>query len=117
MWLSKVISKTNDNAKAERGMVTISNDREIEIGASVLSRNVNSYAPYGYNAVAPAGEEVILVPSSDGQVALGTKVDVNCLENGEIKISSKGGASIVLKNDGTIMLNSMIINKEGVIQA
>lgn len=116
MWLSKMIANNSDEAKAERGMVTISNENETEIGASVLSRAVSSYAPYGYNAVAPVGEEVILVPSSDGQVSLGTKIDVNSLDNGEIKISSKGGATIVLRNDGTIAINSMIINKEGRIQ-
>lgn len=117
MWLSKIISKTNESDRAERGMVTISSGEETEILASVLSRNVYSYAPYGYNSVPPVGEEVILVPSSDGQVSLGTKINMDSLENGEVKISSKGGATIVLKNDGTIAINSMIINKNGVIQA
>ena len=34
---------------------------------------------------------------------------------GEIKISSKGGATIILRNDGSIELNSLVIDRNGVI--
>ena len=89
----------------------------LEVGSSVNSRNVGSYMPYGYSTSVPSGEEVILVPSTDGQVALGTRVKDDSLEEGEIKISSKGGASIVLKNDGRVIINgTYIINAQGVVQ-
>lgn len=116
MWLSKAISKGVDAPKAEKGVVTIANQKDFEVGSSVQARNLPTYAPYGYNAVPPVGEELILVPSSDGQVALGAKSRVSSLKNGEVMITSKGGASIVLKNDGTVIINSMVISKEGVIQ-
>lgn len=117
MWLSKMISRANDYQKAEKGIVTISDKNELEIGASASSREVKNYAPYGYNSAPPVGQEVILVPSSDGQVVLGTKSNPQALDSGEVRISSQGGASIVLKNDGTVVINSMVIDRNGVIRA
>lgn len=117
MWLSKIISKGNDYQKAEKGIVTISGKNQMEIGASASSREVKSYAPYGYNSTPPVGEEVLLMPSSDGQVAIGAKNSSHSLESGEICISSQGGASIVLKNDGTVVINSMVIDRNGVIRS
>lgn len=116
MWLSKMLSKSDTIDKAEKGRVTLSEPDSFEAGSSVTSRNINSYAPYGYNSLAPVGEEIILVPSSDGQVAIGTKNDSTLLESGEIKITSKGGASIILKNDGRVIINSLEIDKNGVIK-
>lgn len=117
MWLSKIISKGNDYQKAEKGIVTISGKNQMEIGASASSREVKNYAPYGYNSVPPVGQEVLLMPSSDGQVVLGSKSRLQALESGEIKISSQGGASIILKNDGTVVINTMVIDRNGVIRA
>ena len=47
---------------------------------------------------------------------LGTAEDASSLESGEIRIASAGGAKIILKNDGTVIINSMIIGKDGVIK-
>lgn len=115
MWLSKMLSRSDTSDKAEKGRVTLSGADGFEAGSSVTSRNINAYAPYGYNSLAPVGEEVILLPSSDGQVAMGTKNDSTSLESGEIKITSKGGAYIILKNDGSVIINSLKIDKNGVM--
>lgn len=47
---------------------------------------------------------------------LGTLNKCNDIESGEIKIVSKGGAYIILKNNGDIVLNGLVINSGGVIQ-
>jgi phage gp45-like len=96
--------------------VTISSSQGIEAGATVNSRHINSYSPYGFESTPPVGEEVIIIPSSDGQVALGTKNAPSSLKSGEVRLSSVGGASIVLKNDGTIAINSLVIDKNGVVK-
>ncbi len=114
MWMSKMISKYEQNQKAEKGSVTLS-DRCIETDGTVKARNIESFAPYGYQTVPPVGEEVMLLPSSHGQVIIGSKSENSDLESGEIKISSKGGASIILKNDGSVMINSAMIDKNGVM--
>ena len=100
--------------KAEAGCVTISG-RTIEADSSVSVREVKSYSPYGYSAVVPVGEEVMLVPSAEGQAIIGSRLKASELASGEIRISSKGGAEIILKNDGSVVINSLVISKEGVI--
>lgn len=117
MWISRMISSKTSDEKAEKGRVISNYDGNMEIGSSLLSKSISEYTPYGYNVSVPIGEEVIIVNSTDGQVALGTKSDASArLENGEIKISSKGGASIILKNDGSVVINSLVIDKNGVIK-
>lgn len=117
MWLSKMLSSPGSKAqKAERGFVTMSSASNIETDSSISTRNITSYSPYGYNALPPIGEEVIIVPSTDGQVAIGSRTKATMLESGEIEILSMGGASICLKNDGSVVINSLIIDKDGVIK-
>lgn len=115
MWMSKNIAKVASNDMPEKGVVTLS-DREIEAGSTVTRRNIDAYSPYGYSAIPPVNNEVMLLPSNDGVVMLGTLMNTDNLESGEVKISSLGGATIILKNDGTISLNGLIISKKGVIQ-
>ena len=117
MWLSKMLSlKGETSAQAEQGTVTRADGSGIEAGATVSQRDVESFAPYGYSACLPVGCEVALVSTLKGQLALGTKSNAQGLEQGEIKLSSLGGASIVLKNDGSVVINNKLkIDREGQI--
>ncbi len=115
MWMSKKIVATSENEVAEKGKVTLS-DNQFEAGATVTKRNIDSYAPYGYQSVPPINEDIIMLESNDGAVVLGT-LNKNCdIESGEVKVSSLGGAYIILKNDGNIVLNGLVIDSRGVIQ-
>lgn len=117
MWISRMLSKSREAERAETGCITMGLGDLIEAGSTVNSRSIKAYSPYGYSFSAPEGEEVILVPSTDGNVALGTRTKNEELESGEVKISSKGGASIVLKNDGRVIINgAYIINSQGVAE-
>ncbi len=114
MWISRVLAKNHENEKAESGYVSMSFGGEIEAGATVNMRGMKSYSPYGYSCAVPVGEEVILVPSAEGQAVLGTRDSAFSLSQGEIEISSKGGAKILLKNDGRVIINGhYVINGEG----
>ena len=53
MWMSKRIVATSEKEFAEKGKVTLS-DNQLEAGATVTRRNLDSYAPYGYKSVPPA---------------------------------------------------------------
>ncbi|WP_177916823.1 hypothetical protein [uncultured Eubacterium sp.] len=117
MWMSKNLArqKYTENDKAEKGCVTMSSN-ELEAGATVINRGVENYVPYGYQCSMPVGEEVMLIPSDNGQAVIGTlSKPSNRLSPGEIKISSRGGACIILRNDGSIELNSLVIDRNGVI--
>ena len=90
----------------------MNSDGNIEAASTVNSRNTASFSPYGYSCAIPVGEEVILIPSNDGQVLLGTKSDSAGLAAGEVKITSAGGAGITLKNDGRVIINGRVFLKK-----
>lgn len=115
MWMSKRIVATSEKEVAEKGKVTLS-DNQLEAGATVTRRNIDSYAPYGYKSVPPVDEDVIMLESNDGAVVLGALSKDEDIESGEVKISSLGGAYIILKNNGNIVLNGLVIDSRGVIQ-
>lgn len=114
MWISKRLRDAMSQPKAERGNVILSGKDGVEAGGTVTTRNVESYLPYGYQSTPPVGEDVMLLPAMDGQVIIGTKSNPST-EAGEIIIRSLGGATIQLKNDGSIVLNSLVIDRNGVI--
>lgn len=113
MWLSRIINKTERPPLAETGEVTLSSAENWEADASQRMRNINSYAPYGYSYKAPVGEEIFVLSAEGGFASLGTKASSQGLEAGEVKICSKGGASIELKNDGSIVLNGCVTVSRG----
>ncbi len=115
MWLSKNISSKQRSQTAEKGKVTLSSN-QLEAGSTLINRGVESYAPYGYQSNPPVGENVMLIPSDNGQAVIGTLCRTGDIKTGEIRLCSKGGASIVLKNDGSIVLNGLVINRHGVIE-
>lgn len=115
MWLSKAIKQDNAENSVEYGSVTLSSGDTLEASSSVSVRATGAYLPYGYSSLPPIGEEVMLLPASDGQAVVGVKNSSTNLEAGEIEICSKGGARIVLKNDGSVIINSLKIDKEGKI--
>lgn len=115
MWMSKRIVATSEKEVAEKGKVTLS-DNQLEVGATVTRRNIDSYAPYGYKSVPPVDEDVIMLESNDGAIVLGALSKDEDIESGEVKISSLGGAYIILKNNGDIVLNGLVIDSRGVIQ-
>lgn len=116
MWLSKTVNKSAADNRAQRGNVTISGSAEIEAHTGGNTKSMDSYTPYGYTCSAPVGEEVAVIPSSDGAIALGTKCKAETLKSGEVMITSLGGAAIYLKNDGSVVINSLVIDRNGVIQ-
>lgn len=114
MWISKRLRDAVAQPRAERGNVILASDNGLGASGTISNRDVGVYQPYGYASTPPVGEEVMLLPSSDGQVLIGSKSQSQC-DAGEVVITSLGGAKIELKNDGTIVLNSLVIDKNGVI--
>ena len=117
MWISKRLSERRSPAVSESGQITMTSNNRYEAASTVNARNIVAYQPYGYQACLPTGEETLLIPSADGLSAIGVKAKETALEAGEIMISSKGGASILLKNDGSVVINhTLVINREGEIE-
>ena len=83
------------------------------VSAAVEERRVESYAPYGYSALPPSGERVLLLPYAQGTVCAGILCEPGGLHPGEIQICSAGGARIILKNNGEISLNGLTVTPQG----
>lgn len=112
MWISKRFYSPITSA-CEIGKITVSGRAGEQASASVQSKNIEIYSPYGYSFSAPKGEDVLLVSSALGTVGSGLKMKKSALAPGEVEISSLGGAKIILKNDGTVSINGHAFSKEG----
>ena len=78
-------------------------------GTSVTSseehKGLEMCFPYGVVSVAPSGERAVVLPLDDGEIGLGVIAKGFGLQEGEVMLYSKGGASLVLKNDGRVLIN------------
>lgn len=115
MWLNEQMVNKRSSSEIESATVTMGGN-QVETVSSAQQRGAQVYAPYGYNAAVPSGQDVLLISGADGGFVAGVKSAKNSLKSGEIEISSAGGASIVLCNDGRVIINGMIINSKGEIE-
>ena len=84
MWLMNYITKNSITApKAEKGGVK-SSGNTVSVDSSEEHRGIKCCVPYGFASVVE-------------------------LDEGEVMLSSKGGASIVLKNDGRVLINGKAV--------
>ena len=114
MWISKKLIGSTGSEIAEAGSVTISSDDHFETTTSASSRNIDCYGPFGIDYRFPLGTNVLVLPTSNGNVCIGAKVN-SSVEAGEIRLFSSGGASIILKNDGSVNINGLVISSGGEI--
>ncbi len=110
MWLMNYITKNSMNTpSAVKGNVN-KNDKD---GTAVISsgehKKLKSCFPYGIVSVPPTGERAVVLPLDDGEVGLGVIAKNMGLAEGEVMLYSKGGASIVLKNDGRVLINGQVM--------
>ena len=116
MWLSKKISENvKENKDFVVGKITDIKGTNVSIQSDQEYRDVPFISPFGVSHIPSIGDKVILGPLNSGYVCFGTieidrDVDAHpSLDTGEIMISSKGGASVVLKNTGQILINGEVL--------
>lgn len=106
MWLMNYITRNSITApSAVRGSVTNSSEGELSVVSSGEHSEVRLCMPYGIASMPPSGEKAVVLPLDGTEVSLGVMADTSGLEDGEIRLCSRGGASIVLKNDGRVLIN------------
>ncbi len=115
MWLTSFLNKGNSKTPATKGSITGTGGASVCIDASTQHRNVSIVAPYGFAYVPPVGEGAVLVPFDGGEACVGVVTGLSeNLERGEVMLYSAGGASIVLKNDGSVLINGVdVVNGNG----
>lgn len=106
MWLSREIaigSKKQELCKL--GDVTKANSKNAVIQAEREYRNIQSVYPFGFISVPTIGSKAVITPTDNGFVFSGVISEGANLEPGELMLYSAGGASIVLKNNGKVLIN------------
>ncbi len=106
MWLTTLITKQKNGKSASTGSITASESGKVEVDTSRLHRNVPVVAPYGVYYVPAIGSEGVLLPTESGQALVGVLSTLGeDLKPGELMLRSAGGATLVLKNNGAVVIN------------
>lgn len=116
MWISRQTVKDSEPEPIQTGKVTMSGNNSIEAVSSSPQRNIDIYSPYGYSYALPSGVNMLIARCDAKSAAAGVLMNPVELKAGEIKISSAGGSYILLKNDGSVVINGLVINKNGEIE-
>lgn len=80
-----------------------------------LCQGKTAVFPWGFYSKAPSDVNGVALTLEDGDVIVGHKISERALSEGEVEIFSKGGASIILKNNGSVIINGLLITKNGTI--
>ena len=120
MWISKKLAESNQqtfNDNAEIGNLSITTDELVAAISSCEKRGISFYTPPGIEFFPTEGQEVVLISCGNNTACAGVEMQKSTsLRSGEIRLFSHGGASILLKNDGSIVLNDEVtIDKNGAI--
>ena len=103
MWITQRLSQPVRPTAAENGRVDSFQQTSLSATGSAQRRDIPLYAP--------AGVISLLLPCAGEAVCAGVRVtQAHGLQPGELRLFSAGGASITLKNDGTIELCGTIIH-------
>jgi phage gp45-like len=109
MWITSYISKDKEKSPSF-GEVSKSSVSTINFNGSSILNDVNIVAPFGISYCPVSNSEGVVVPVQESTFMLGVKAGIDdSLEPGELLLYSKGGASILLKNDGKVYVNGKAI--------
>lgn len=77
-------------------------------------RQIPVFAPRGICYRPCEGDNLLLIPVDGADVCAGVLSGEN-LEPGELALSSAGGARILLKKNGDVVINGVVISRDGVV--
>ncbi len=104
MWISESIAENAQTSDAFTAETAFSDGKTVRL--SGMQSSCVSFLPYGIESVPPKGETTAVIKAGRTLCSIGCKSGGDLeLEPGEIGLFSKGGASIVLKNDGRVLIN------------
>lgn len=107
MWITSFMAKNiGDKRSAPAGEVTGVRGNRVEVDSASRHSNVPVATPYGLISIPPAGSQAVVLTADMGDVCAGVvNQNTEGLNPGEIMLCSAGGASILLRNDGTVLIN------------
>lgn len=112
MWLSEYVTgRSFHNDTAASGKIRSAGNGSVSVSATQDYHTVPIVAPAGVAYVPAAGAATVVVPHEDGAVCLGVMDEPPvALQAGELLLYSAGGASILLKNDGSVLINGKAVS-------
>lgn len=102
MWLTKQLTRT------ENGLLT---SGEVEGGGQLSVKGEREYRspevlfPYGFSSLAEGGGKAVML---GGMCAGVSALPDGDLEEGEVRLYSAGGAEILLKSSGEVVINGQV---------
>lgn len=108
MRLSKNISEISSNKiSCLAGRIHQSTNRRIAASSANGTNQFALVAPGGIIYVPSVDEDAVVIPTESGRMCIGVRIPYNTynLKPGELLLRSEGGATIILKNDGTVEIN------------
>ncbi len=113
MWISQKMASINNTANENSlGEITDSSGSNVTVQSAHEYREIPLIAPYGIAYVPDNGDKTVVIPVAGKNICLGSIVKDKNLNPGELMLFSKGGAKIILKNDGTVVINDTVIQAE-----
>ena len=107
MWINEYVTGRSFGAdKASAGEIRTANRSGVAVSATRDYGALPLISPAGIAYVPVAGSSTMVMEGAGGAVCLGVIAQPPAgLEAGELMLFSAGGASIVLKNDGRVLIN------------
>ena len=113
MWIPKTITNNSSSSAPFTANILFSENNKINVSGLENVDSVEVCRPYGVACVPPTGSKAVVLPVGSSAVVCGVVGDNKIsLEQGEVALYSKGGASILLKNDGAVVINGTVFEKE-----
>lgn len=114
MWISGKIGmpRAAESLVAE-GQVTGGQNARIAAQGETEYRGLPLAAPWGVACLPPSGASAVIVGGAENPVCVGTIVEAQNLQPGELMLFSAGGARIYLKNSGEVVINGQTFAAEG----
>ena len=111
MWLSEYVTGRSMGAEGSApGEIRSAGAGSVAVSSTRDFQTIPVIAPAGIAYVPPIGSQTIVLPSAGGAVCLGViSAPADDLEAGELMLYSAGGASLVLKNDGRVLINGRAV--------
>ncbi len=99
MWLTRQLGKTagpqvSSGEVAGGAQLSIRGEREYRLPETLF--------PYGFSSLAAGGQKAVML---DGFCAGISALPDEALEEGEVRLYSAGGAEILLKKSGEVIIN------------
>lgn len=108
------------NQNSRRGGATVAQvsfSDSAGIGAVTFgeARDVPIFAPRGISYKPCEGDRMLMLQADGAETCVGCLSVCTDIESGELKLTSAGGATLKLKNNGEVEINGLTITRNGTI--